>query len=83
MSKSSTTRINFRSPGIDLLILCLIFRLLLLVVASGFSWVLGMAIAVQYPSNSQEIPIVEKFFHGSNDRENISRTFALIFKSYL
>lgn len=48
-----------------LLILSLIFRLLLLVVASGFSWVLGMAIAVQYPSTSQETPIAEKLLRGA------------------
>ena len=68
MSKSSPARINPRSPGIDLLILSLIFRLLLLVVASGFSWILGMAIAVQYPSNSQEIPISEKLLRGNKSR---------------
>ncbi len=66
MSKSSPDRNpNPRSPGIGLLILSLIFRLLLLVVASGFSWVLGMAIAFQYPSNSQEIPIAEKLLRGA------------------
>ena len=65
VSKSSPDQINPRSPGIGLLILSLIFRLLLLVVASGFSWMLGMAIAVQYPSNSQEIPIAEKLLRGT------------------
>ncbi|NES06823.1 MAG: hypothetical protein F6K22_30815, partial [Okeania sp. SIO2F4] len=65
MSKSSPDRINPRSPGMGLLILSLIFRLLLLVVTSGFSWVLGMAIAVQYPSTSQETPIAEKLFRGA------------------
>ncbi len=65
MSKSSPDRINPRSPGMGLLILSLIFRLLLLVVASGFSWVLGMAIAFQYPSTSQEIPIAEKLLRGA------------------
>lgn len=48
-----------------LLILSLIFRLLLLVVASGFSWVLGMAIALQYPSTNQEIPTTEKLLRGT------------------
>ncbi|NET27611.1 MAG: OmpA family protein [Okeania sp. SIO1I7] len=47
-----------------LLILSLIFRFLLLVVTSGFSWVLGMAIAFQYPSTTQEIPIAEKLLRG-------------------
>ncbi|MGD1805108.1 OmpA family protein [Dapis sp. BLCC M126] len=65
MSKSSPDRINPRSPAMGLLILSLIFRLLLLVVASGFSWVLGMAIAVQYPSTSEEIPIAEKLLRGA------------------
>jgi len=48
----------------SLLILSLIFRFLLLGVANGFSWVLGMAIAVQYPSSSQEVPIAEKLLRG-------------------
>ncbi|WP_293144151.1 OmpA family protein [Okeania sp. SIO3I5] len=64
MSKSSPDRIPPRSPGMGLLILSLIFRFLLLGVASGFSWVLGMAIAVQYPSASQEVPIAEKLLRG-------------------
>lgn len=65
MSKSSPDRTpNSRSPGMGLLILSLIFRFLLLVVASGFSWVLGMAIAFQYPSTTQEIPIAEKLLRG-------------------
>lgn len=65
MSKSSPNRTpNTRSPGMVLLILSLIFRFLLLVVASGFSWVLGMAIAFQYPSTTQEIPIAEKLLRG-------------------
>lgn len=66
MSKSSPDRTpNTRSPGMGLLILSLIFRFLLLVVASGFSWVLGMAIAFQYPSTSQEIPIAEKLLRSA------------------
>ncbi len=65
MTKSSPDRINPRSPGMGLLILSLIFRFLLLVVASGFSWVLGMAIAVQYPSTSPETPIAEKLLRGA------------------
>ncbi len=64
MSKSSPDRIPPSSPGIGLLILSLIFRLLLLGVASSFSWVLGMAIAFQYPSTSQKIPIAEKLLNG-------------------
>ncbi|WP_293121966.1 OmpA family protein [Okeania sp. SIO1I7] len=65
MSKSSPDRTpNTRSPGMGLLILSLIFRFLLLVVTSGFSWVLGMAIAFQYPSTTQEIPIAEKLLRG-------------------
>ncbi|MCL2933597.1 MAG: OmpA family protein [Trichodesmium sp. MAG_R03] len=68
MSKSSPDQISPSSPGIGLLILFLIFRLLLLGVASGFSWVLGMAIAFQYPSTSQEVPIVEKLLLGLKNR---------------
>ncbi|MDY7007708.1 MAG: OmpA family protein [Cyanobacteriota bacterium] len=65
VSKSSPERTpNTRSPGMGLLILSLIFRFLLLVVASGFSWVLGIAIAFQYPSTTEEIPISEKLFRG-------------------
>ena len=65
MSKSSPKRSTPKSPGMGLLILSLIFRFLLLVVASGFSWVLGMAIAFQYPSTSQEIPIAEKLLRSA------------------
>ncbi len=66
MTKSSPDHTPTRkSPGIGLLILSLIFRSLLLVVASGFSWVLGIAIAFQYPSSSQEIPVAEKLLRGS------------------
>ncbi|MGK7920315.1 MAG: OmpA family protein [Trichodesmium sp.] len=65
MSKSSSKRSTPKSLGMGLLILSLIFRLLLLVVASGFSWVLGMAIAFQYPSTSQEIPIAEKLLRSA------------------
>lgn len=65
MSKYPPERSTPRSPGMGLLILSLIFRLLLLVVASGFSWVLGMAIAFQYPSTSQEIPIAEKLLRSA------------------
>ncbi|WP_240038964.1 MULTISPECIES: OmpA family protein [Okeania] len=66
MSKSSPDRTpNTRSPGMVLLILSLIFRFLLLMVTSGFSWVLGMAIAFQYPSTSQDIPISEKLLRGA------------------
>ncbi|MGB3509929.1 MAG: OmpA family protein [Microcoleaceae cyanobacterium] len=66
MSKSSPDRTSTpRSPGMGLLILSLIFRSLLLIVASGFSWVLGIAIAFQYPSTSQEIPLAEKLLRGT------------------
>ena len=66
MTKSSPDRTpTHKSPGMGLLILSLIFRFLLLVVASGFSWVLGMAIAFQYPSTSQETPVAEKLLRGS------------------
>lgn len=66
MNNSSPDRTPTRkSPRMGLLILSLIFRLLLLVVASGFSWVLGMAIAFQYPSTSQEIPVAEKLLQGT------------------
>ncbi len=49
-----------KSRGKGLLVLSLIFRLLLLGVGSGFAWVLGMAIAQIYPSNTAQMPIAER-----------------------
>ena len=49
-----------KSQGKGLLVLSLIFRLLLLGVGSGFAWVLGMAIAQIYPSNTAQMPIAER-----------------------
>ncbi len=49
-----------KSRGKGLLLLSLIFRLLLLGVGSGFAWVLGMAIAQIYPSNTAQMPIAER-----------------------
>ena len=49
-----------KSRGKGLLLLSLIFRLLLLGVGGGFAWVLGMAIAQIYPSNTAEMPLAER-----------------------
>ncbi|MDE5090302.1 MAG: OmpA family protein [Trichodesmium sp. St18_bin3_1_1] len=68
MSKLSPDRIPPNSPGIGVLILSLIFRLLVLGIASSFSWVLGMAIAFQYPSTSQKVPIAEKLLNNFKSR---------------
>ncbi|MBE9093856.1 OmpA family protein [Tychonema sp. LEGE 07203] len=53
------TRVS-KSRGLGLFLLSLIFRLLLLGVGGGFAWVLGMAIAQIYPSNSAQMPLAER-----------------------
>ncbi|MBE9186539.1 OmpA family protein [Microcoleus sp. LEGE 07076] len=53
------TRVS-KSRGQGVFLLSLIFRLLLLGVGSGFAWVLGMAIAQIYPSNTVQMPLAER-----------------------
>jgi peptidoglycan-associated lipoprotein len=49
-----------KSRGKGLSVLSLIFRLLLLGVGGGFAWVLGMAAAQFFPSNTSEMPLAER-----------------------
>lgn len=65
MTKSSVNRASVaaqspKSQGKVLIILSLIFRLLLLGVGGGLTWVLGMAVAQFYPSTVIEMPLAEK-----------------------
>lgn len=49
-----------KRPNVFLLLLSWIFKLLLLVAIAGLSWVLGVAIALKYPSTSPEMPLAVK-----------------------
>ena len=59
--KSTRRRRSKRKrPNLVLRFLYWIFKLLLLVVVAGLSWVGGVAIALKYPSTSPQMPIAER-----------------------
>lgn len=71
MTKSSPQAKKIPTPKprtpVSVVVLSILFRLLLLGVGGGFSWIIGMAIAHVYPSTSSQPPLVEKLFFRSSE----------------
>ncbi len=55
-----------RTPT-SILVLSILFRLLLLGVGGGISWIVGMAIAQVYPSSKLQPPLIERVFFRSSE----------------